>query len=284
MPSIVNKVKHAPYGTFKKVLELCRWFAKASSIDHLDSPILYEFYCKVVKPKVSDPKVDEIERYRVSLLNDQTPQSLTDYGSGSYSTSETVRSISSITKSAVSDPRKCSLLYNICKYVNPKYTLELGTSLGISTMYLQAGAPQSMVTSVEGDPGLCALFNRSNLLWAKDIQVINDTFESAIRELSGSAQPFDLIYIDGSHHSESLLPLISSLDKIAHQGTWLIVDDIYWSRDMKKAWDALKSTDIYNLAIDMWYFGLLRYDDRLKESIQCRIPPLHLRWQMGFAR
>ena len=126
-----------PYGKYAKAMIFLKWLLKAKTIDQLDSPILYEFYNQVVKSKVNRTQVATIEQLRKSYLKDEQVIEITDHGAGSATHPSKRRSIASISGSAVSSASKCELLYKTCQHFDYQRGLELGTSLGISALYMK---------------------------------------------------------------------------------------------------------------------------------------------------
>ena len=66
-----------------------------------------------------------------------------DHGAGSKVNKSNKRKIKDITKNTVKAPKYGQLLFRLVNYFKPESILELGTSLGISTLYL-AGSNKNM--------------------------------------------------------------------------------------------------------------------------------------------
>ena len=58
----------------------------------------------------------------------------------------------------------------------------------------------------------------------------------------------------------------------AHEGTILVFDDIYWSREMTRAWTEIKKDPRINLTIDIYRFGIvfMHRDKLAKEDFTLR--------------
>jgi len=205
-------------------------------------------------------------------------------GSGSFQSAESTRVICEITKNAVSSKSKCSLLYNLVRYFNSNSVLELGTSLGVSTLYLSAALPDAEIITIEGDLSIIGIASSHECSWAENIRYINGSFDQAMDKMISEDQKVDLIYIDGSHNSklqEGLLPYYKGL---SHKGTVWIIDDIYWSSDMTTWWETIKKDTEFNIAIDMYHFGILYNNSSILEKIDKKILPKKARWKSGLTR
>lgn len=142
--------------------------------------------------------------------------------------------------------------------IKPAVVLELGTSLGISTMYLAKGAPESHVNTVEGDPALVSIaqktFEDFNLT---NIKLFNQPFEEFIEKELPKIKTIDFVFLDGNHNSSALLFYFDSLKPFFHNNTIVMVDDIYWSEDMHHGWETLIKLPEVTQSVDCFHFGLL---------------------------
>src|SRR5690606_39138406 len=113
---------------------LSYWLKASSGRGHgIHSPFVFDLIGNVLNDRNKYPDFDEIEKLRRKLTADPTPVPMEDYGAGSSVGS---RSVGTITVNAAKSAKYAQLLFRIAKYYNPRYILELGTSLGISTAYL----------------------------------------------------------------------------------------------------------------------------------------------------
>jgi predicted O-methyltransferase YrrM len=134
--------------------------------------------------------------------------------------------------------------------------LELGTSLGIATHVLSLGRPASKIKTIEGCPNISkyteAHFRRCGL---SNIELLRGDFKEVLTSLK--SERYDLVYIDGNHNKEATLDYFQMLLPHAHNDTVFIIDDIYWSKGMTKAWDILIEHPKVTVSIDTFYWGFL---------------------------
>ena len=117
--------------------------------------------------------------------------------------------------------------------------LELGTSLGISTLAMALGAPQRRVISVEGCPELADMA-RDNLRQhgAHNAEVICMEFGEALNELKRRGTRVALAYIDGNHRGAALTEYVHRIREMGEEMI-IVADDIHMNGDMTGAWRSL---------------------------------------------
>lgn len=145
-------------------------------------------------------------------------------------------SLACITRRAASPPWKGRWLYALSQAASPSTILELGTHLGLGTLYLWAGAPQAQIHTIEASPTLARQAQKHFRLFGAKPHLHIGTFAEVLPTLTG---PWDLVYIDGDHRAEVLHTYLQLLfPKLSPNGI-VVCDDIFWSRAMYKAWQNL---------------------------------------------
>lgn len=141
-------------------------------------------------------------------------------------------SLATLMRSA-SPPWKGQLLYALARQQRAARALELGTHLGLSTLYLAAALPTCELHTVEASAGLAQQAAKHFRLFGVRVQQHVACFEEALQRLPG---PWELVYLDGDHRSEALYRYASIVwEKLAPGGV-LVCDDIFWSADMYRGW------------------------------------------------
>ncbi|MFH0895122.1 MAG: class I SAM-dependent methyltransferase [Bacteroidota bacterium] len=223
----------------------------------IHSPFVYEFLDKVICDQTLYPEYKRIEAVRRCLTNCKETLVQEDYG-GSEVPILKEKSISYITKNSCKNKKYGRLLFRIARYYKPLTILELGTSLGISTMYLAKGSLQSKVFTIEGclKTSIKAKenFERAGI---KNIIQFTGTFDDKLPEvLEKSGQP-DLVFFDGNHYKEPSLKYFNACIECAPDNAIFIFDDIRWSRQMKEVWALLCADPRINISVDLFTMGIL---------------------------
>ena len=240
------------------VFRYLHYWLHATDEHSLHAPFIFELYTKVIKADRQLPVFQEIEALRKEKLNDH--QNLKFYSPGAASSVKIAdeRKVSSVARHSLSGARFSRFLFRLAQYWQPSSILELGTSLGINTLYLSAHNPACRITTFEG----CAtsveqatsLFSR----WKhKNIELISGNIDDTLGEYLLSQKAVDMVYIDANHRYGPTLRYFSQLVKHCTPNSVLIFDDIHWSAGMEKAWEKMKQHEKVTLTIDIFDAGLV---------------------------
>jgi predicted O-methyltransferase YrrM len=231
----------------------------------IHSPFVFNFVTRILNDRHRYTAYQPIERLRRQLLRDQTPHMVEDRGAGSaFKTATHSRTIASIARNAAKPPRLGQLLYRIARHYHPATILELGTSLGLSTAYLAAGAPGATVYTIEGAPSIAAAAERNLQSLQFPAKVITGSFDDVLPNLLPNIPPIDLAFVDGNHRETPTLRYFDLLLRHISPSAILIFDDIHWSAEMEAAWAAIKADPRVSLTIDVFFLGFVIFRNEFK--------------------
>ena len=227
-----------------------RWNAKA--LHGIHSPFVFKFMKDAFKIHPNQNETEVI--YSFALKHKDTIENIDvqDHGAKSKKL-QTQRSVKQIFQTSSSYGKNGLLLYRICSYFKPKNILELGTSIGMGSLYMHLGAPKSKLISIEGCPETYKIAKEN--LKSYPIELINNTFTNALEQLK--EERFDIVFIDGHHDGNALLKYLEVLKPFTNDDTVFILDDIRWSSSMLESWNRLKNSKTYNLSMDFFRMGVL---------------------------
>lgn len=232
----------------------------------IHSPFVFKLYTEVINNQNNYYAFEELNKIRKQLLNNKQTIEVVDLGAGSKIMSNT-RKVADIAKYSIANKKYAELLYRLCNYFKPETVLELGTSLGLSSLYMSHAAPKANIISIEGCPNTYAFAKQliaSN--GVTNIQTINQSFDDAFETVLKNKK-FDLVYIDGNHTYEATIKYFNELLKNTNENSVLIFDDVYWTEGMTKAWEEIKANPTVTLSIDLYKVGLVffRKENKQKE-------------------
>jgi predicted O-methyltransferase YrrM len=235
-------------------LEYINYYLVAKGRQGIHSPFAYDFIDKCVRLPIDGEFISKRDLLFSDIKYSNEIISVEDFGAGSKKMGKQ-RKVSSIFKNSSSKGKYADLLYRLSNFYQPKRILELGTSLGIGTIHLQAGNKNSDIITVEACPKTLAIAQKNFQLFDLNIRTINSTFQQYISQLK--QEKFDLVYIDGHHDGNALLAYLESLKPFIHNDTLLILDDIRWSNSMIRAWKNICKSDFYHVSIELLRMGIV---------------------------
>jgi predicted O-methyltransferase YrrM len=252
----------------KKYIHYC--FSASNGKGHgVHSPFVFDFIKNVLNDKRTFYAYEKIESLRKKLLNDKTVLHVDDFGAGSAIRSTKKRSISSIARNAAKSPKLSQLLFRMVHYYRPETVLELGTSLGISSAYMAAAAPSAKVTTIEGAFSVAnAAKDHHRLLELNNIDVRTGKFDEVLPVVLQQLKTIDFAFIDGNHRYGPTKNYFEQIFTKVTPRSILIFDDIHWSIEMEEAWKFIKEHEAVKATIDLFFIGIVFFDDAFKSKQQ----------------
>lgn len=260
------------FSSFKFAFNFLKYwiFAKHSKGQGIHSPFVFDLITNIFNDKNVDDDLKQIFHLHKKHL--QSKETLVFDGLGAGSHKETIvelkskkhqnaQSVTTVGKNIrnSSVPKKYgALIYRLVKYFNPENILEIGTSLGISTMYIAKGAPESNFLTIEGVKEKIQIAQElAKKLKINNIHFVNGNFNSALPEVLKKCNKLDFIFFDGNHTQHATLKYFDICLAKAHNNSVFVFDDIHWSSDMEKAWDKIKNHKKVSVSIDVFRMGIL---------------------------
>ena len=202
--------------------------------------------------------MQKLKILRRLLISDNRIITITDLGAGSHVNNNRQKKISDIARNALKPPKLAQLLYRLAADMQPDTIIELGTCLGITTVYLQQAAPKAKIYTLEGCPETARIatgvFEKDGL---RDIKLVTGNFDDTLLVIINSLEKLDLVFVDGNHQKEATLKYFEWCLPKVREDTLLIFDDIYWSQGMKEAWNIIKAHPQVTVTIDLFWIGLV---------------------------
>jgi predicted O-methyltransferase YrrM len=238
--------------------EFLQYLLRSFHLHGIHSPFVYQLNEQVFQEKTPYYAFEEIESIRAKLLLTTKSIAVKDLGAGSKTNRKADRKINEIAKTALKSPAKAQLLFRLAHYLKPVTILELGTSLGITTAYLAKALPSSSISTIEGAEEV-AKVARINFdkLQLKNIQLIVDNFDDALQQELQKTGKAEFVFFDGNHRKEPTINYFEQCLTYAEENSVFIFDDIYWSAEMKEAWQEIKKNPRVSLSIDLFDLGLV---------------------------
>jgi predicted O-methyltransferase YrrM len=270
-----EKINDPMYSRYRLALKYLRYYVNASNgRGHgIHSPFVYDFVREVLAGQDSPAIYKPIETLRHQLYLDRALLEVDDLGARRRGKPISQRSVADLARHSAKPPRLGRLLFRIARYYQPVNVVELGSSLGLSTAYLAAGAsnsdvadacieahpdPRQRIVTIEGAANVAEKATQNLRLLALDhVEMMQGNFDDVLPPLLDRMPPVDLAFIDGNHRLEPTMRYFDMLTFHSSDSSVLIFDDIHWSRDMEEAWKRIKEDPRAMLTIDLFFFGLV---------------------------
>ena len=205
----------------------------------------------------------DIETLRTELKTNTEVVPVVDYGAGSTGSTSTV---SGIARRSLKRPKHARALAAVAAHLGSSSTLELGTSLGLTSAYLARHS--QLLTTVEGNPHILTLAQSHwTELGIANIRSFSGEFDATWEAFAD--REYDLIFIDGNHRGEALIRYVEKSLPLLHPNGVMVCDDIHWSLDMEQAWNDLCSMPEWTVQLDAFEWGLLTRNQALKREHVC---------------
>jgi predicted O-methyltransferase YrrM len=244
-----------------------KYYLTAQTKHDIHSPFVFDFVTNVINKKNHLPEFDKIENRRKELLKNDKIINVTDYGTAFKGPKTYQRKISAITYHSAKPAKYARLLYRIVNYFKPPNILELGTSFGISSLYIASANREAKIITLEGcsETAEVATDNFQSRGFKNIEQIIGD-FNKTLDEAIYKFERLDFVFFDGNHQKEPTINYFLKCLSKSHNKSIFIFDDINWSDEMKEAWKEIQSHPKVTATIDLFILGIVFFNPDLTKQ------------------
>jgi len=234
----------------------------------IHSPFVFDFVSKLLRNKYESDIVLYAEKIRSKMISDTRVIAINDLGAGSLrKRKDNNRKVSEIARYSSVSRKYGIFLSNMAKEFGKPCIIELGTSLGISAMYMALNCPDTIVHTIEGCRETAKIaaenFDQGQI---KNVDLQNGSFDERLPEILDSCATPGLVFIDGNHRKEPLLKYFSMIAERSDSQTVIIVDDICLSRDMEQAWQKIKVHPKVSVTVDIYRMGIVFFREGINSN------------------
>jgi predicted O-methyltransferase YrrM len=253
--------------TFFQLQSFISYFLDNVDEHSLHSPFFFRFYNHVVKTEIKTESVANVESYRKKLLEDERVITVEDLGAGSaFFKANSSRKVNDIARISLSPPKFSNLYLRIIKEYDLKNVVELGTSLGLNTLYL-ALLPSTQVKTYEGSESIAniaqELFDSAGY---KNIKLIRGNIDSTLPIDMRDIDQVDFALIDANHRFAPTLNYFEILASRVSGKSVIAIDDIHASPEMERAWHSIRQHSKVQATADLYRCGLVFFDPSLNKQ------------------
>jgi predicted O-methyltransferase YrrM len=235
-----------------------RYYLTAHGPQKVHSPFVFDLLTTVINNDKGYYIYEEVESVRTKLSASPDSIEVTDLGAGSKVFKRNKRPVSLLTKHTVKPKKYGQLLFRLVNHFQPKTVLELGTSLGVTSLYLAKANSATPVVTIEGCPNTAKyagkIFEEQN---ATNLQQFVGDFAVQLPAALKHIETLDFVFFDGNHQEEPTLDYFQQCLPKANENTVFVFDDIHWSVGMEAAWKRIKAHPKVTITIDLFHIGLV---------------------------
>ncbi|HEX8517778.1 MAG TPA: class I SAM-dependent methyltransferase [Bacteroidia bacterium] len=240
------------------IFNYLKYKSLSSNAHGIHSPFVFNLYNNVINNTKAYYSYDVIDGLRARLLKDTRILAVTDLGAGSGSGLKKNRKVADIAAISAKSRKYSRLLFRLADCFQPEVIIEIGTSLGLSTVHLAIASSKSRVYTVEGCPETRKValenFEETGL---KNISSLVGNFDQVLPGLLSEVPSADMVFFDGNHRKEATLNyFVQCLEKAGNESVF-IFDDIYWSKEMTEAWETIRVHPKVTVSIDLFQMGII---------------------------
>jgi predicted O-methyltransferase YrrM len=233
------------------------------------SPFVYSFYDDVIMNGKNQIEYRIVNRLRMEMETASRFIKRKDMGARcrDYPCDQRFVRVKDVVHHSSVNRHKGEFLFRLSRNIQAMNILELGTSMGISTMYLGLSAPAGRVITIEGCIDSANLarenFDKAGL---KNITIITGNFDEKLTVALDSMPRPDLVFFDGNHKKEPTLAYFQQCLQHIHPGTVFVFDDIHWSSGMEAAWRTICRHPDVKVTIDLYHMGIVFFREELSKE------------------
>ena len=251
---------------FSQALYFIRHWLHAVDAHSLHAPFLYRLYTSCIKHDTPQKQCDSIEHLRRQLLENTAFIPVEDLGAGSQHPGGSHRRIKDIARASLAPAHLSRLYCRLAEYLQCTTLVELGTSLGINTLYLGT-CKNATVYTFEGRSSIATTarhcFQKAG---ARNIQLIEGNIDNTLPSFLNNDLQIDFALMDANHRHAPTLDYFSQMLSRFHDKSVVVVDDINYRREMNRAWKDMIAFPQVTLSIDMFRTGILFFDPSLNKQ------------------
>nr|WP_245402710.1 class I SAM-dependent methyltransferase [Pontibacter sp. E15-1] len=232
--------------------------ARAFKLHGVHSPFIFSLYHHVLRHTGYFPAYSRVETLRNRLLKEKRTLQVTDLGAGSKNINFRKRRIKDIARTSAKPMKYGQLLFRLVNHFQPETIFELGTSLGITTAYLGEARRQAATYTFEGCPNIAGVARQNfKALGLKHITLIEGNLDDTLEKQLQQTARLDFVFFDGNHRYAPTMRYFKSCLTRHHEHSVFVLDDIYWSAEMKRAWKEIKQHPQVMQTVDLFFVGLV---------------------------
>ncbi len=247
-----------------------RFLLRAGNAHTLHSPFAFHLYNEVLTADKQYYAFDQLEALRQVLQRNGHTLTVQDHGADPVQTR--TRRVREMARTSLLPPRQAQILFRLADFLRARTIVELGTSLGLTTLYLATARPHAHIQTFEGCPATAALAQQHFAAFGfPDLSPVVGPLDQTLPAVLPTLDRLDLVFFDAHHRYAPTLCFFEQCLPLAHRDSVFVLHDLYWSPEMTRAWRTLCAHPAITLSLDLFHLGLLFFRPQAKEHFSLRV-------------
>ena len=225
------------------------------------SPFVFNLITKVIEEKASYYCLDDIELIRKQMLYREEMITCPKYWRKGKAYSQTVGQI--VKKLAIKS-KHGALLFRLTNYFHPKEILQIGASMGLSTLYLSSYASGLRCRVLENEREFAKI---SRIVYEKgarnpiDLRVGN--YQESLSKVLEETDKFDFVFFNRPYEQQNNYLLFEMCLSKVHNETVFVFEGIKENGQIRKFWQTVCRCPEVTVTIDLYSMGIVFFNKKL---------------------
>lgn len=248
------------------------YLIRSTNAHGVHSPFVFDLVTNVIYSKKHFYSFNKINRIRKELNENETTISIRDFGAGSLYSNSSIKKINQIAQQSAKSEKQGELLFRLVNKFAPQTILELGTSLGVSGMYLASACSKSQMITIEASVEIAQIAKKIfEEMHLDNVTLLQGTFENKLTEAIQKLKILHFVFFDGNHRKKPTLAYFNECLNQSVNESVFVFDDIHWSKEMEEAWKEIKNHPKVTLTVDLFFMGIIFFKmEQVKEHFIIR--------------
>lgn len=164
------------------------------------------------------------------------------------------------------EKKKSTLLFRLINRFKPKTVLEIGTSWGISTLYMSAPYSGIRQICIEPDEVVAALTKEVLQNASSGVRLISGSFSSLPQKEIKALSPVDFVLIHASRNALPVEDTIRQISPFLSTEAVVVVDGIRRNDNRQQEWSRAIGYQGVTVSMDLYDIGLLFFYPKLNKQ------------------
>ena len=160
--------------------------------------------------------------------------------------------------------KRKTLLFRLTNYFKSKNILQIGTTMGLSTLYLTSYATGLKCIALENVPEFATTARQAFAKEGRnpvDLRIGNykDLLPQALNDINS----LDFVFFNTLYEQHNNLWLFNECMKYAHNDTVFVFEGIKASRKMRELWEEICACPEVTVTLDLYSLGIVLFNKKL---------------------